>query len=74
MDKKVIDRLKHIVGVDGVLSTPEDLVAYSFDSTFMENLPDVVVLPTSTEQVSEMIKLGAETRTPIIPRASGIPP
>ena len=60
-----------IVGKEGVLYTPEDLAVYSYDGTFAEGRPDVVVLPETTEQVSQVVKLAAETRTPMVPRGMG---
>jgi glycolate oxidase len=71
MDKAIIETLAEIVGKEGVLCTPEDLAVYSYDGTFAEGLPDVVALPQSTEQTAEIIKLAAETRTPVVPRGMG---
>ena len=36
-----------------------------------DHVPDVVVLPESTEQVVEIVKLANRTKTPIVPRAAG---
>jgi glycolate oxidase len=71
MDGRLIDRLRKIIGIEGVLCTPEDLAAYSYDGTFAEGLPDVVVLPASVEQVSEVVRLAAQTRTPVVARGMG---
>ena len=71
MKRGVIDRLVSIVGVDGVLATLEDLTVYSYDGTFAEWMPDIVVLPRTTEQTAEIVKLAAETNTPIVPRGMG---
>jgi glycolate oxidase len=71
MDDKLIGRLVKIMGKSGVLSTPEDLAVYSYDGTFVEGRPDVIVLPETTEQVSRVVTLAAETRTPLVPRGMG---
>ena len=71
MDKKIIEHLVNVVGKEYVLSTPEDLAVYSYDGTFAESSPDVVVLPATTEQVSEVVKLAAEARIPIVTRGMG---
>src|SRR5215218_2981143 len=34
-------------------------------------VPDVVVLPTSTEQISEVVRLANRERLPVVPRAGG---
>ena len=67
----MIDRLKRIAGKDAVLTTPEDLAAYSYDGTFAEGMPDVVVLPQTTEQTAEIVKAAAETHIPIVARGMG---
>jgi glycolate oxidase len=71
MDTKLIDRLAGVVGKANVLQTPEDLAVYSYDGTFAEGSPDVVVLPANTEQVSQVVMLAAEARVPIVPRGMG---
>ena len=76
MDQKTFSELETIVGKAGVLHTPEDLAVYSYDGTFEELCPDLVVLPESTEQVSRVVQLAARERIPVVARgmASGPPP
>lgn len=71
MDNRLVDGLIKVVGKDGVLRTEEDLAAYSYDGTFAEGRPDLVVLPQTTEQVSRLVKLVADARTPLTPRGMG---
>ena len=52
MNKSLLYELEKIAGKGGVLTTPEDLAVYSYDGAFDQGCPEVVVLPTSTEQVS----------------------
>jgi glycolate oxidase len=74
LSQATIKQLRQIVGRDGVLDSPEDLVAYSFDGTFAEHRPDVAVLPTTTEQVSRVLALAGREHIPVVPRgmASGL--
>ena len=74
IDQSIVKRLRKIVGKDGVLDSPEDLASFSIDSTFAEREPDVVVLPTTTEQVSQVVQLAVKENLPIVPRgmASGL--
>lgn len=74
LSRSIVKRLRDIVGRDGVLTSPEDLVAYSFDGTFAEHRPDVVVLPTTTGQVSQALTLANRELIPVVPRgmASGL--
>ena len=72
LEKKVISQLRKIVGKDAVLTSKEDLNAYSYDgTTTWAHVPDVVVLPTTTEQVSQILKLADENKIPVTPRGAG---
>jgi len=67
----IFAELEQITGKDGILHTPEDLAVYSYDGTFAEHRPDVVVLPRTTEQVSQIVKLAARERIPLVTRGMG---
>jgi glycolate oxidase len=74
IDKAILKELWAIVGKKHVLTEPEDLVAYSYDGTFAEHRPEIVVRPDSTEQVSEVMKVAWREEIPVVPRgmASGL--
>ena len=58
MEKQlVIHRLKEIVGQKYVLSSDMDLALYSYDASLERAMPDVVVLPDTTEEVSKIMAL-----------------
>lgn len=77
VDSHVVDRLRGIVGEDGVLTdkaslfnrarVPAPFPVHRWD----EYLPDVVVLPRTAQQVSAVVKLANEYRIPVVPRAGG---
>jgi len=72
IEKKVVSKLEKIVGKGAVLTSKEDLHAYSYDgTTTWAHMPDVVVLTTTTEQVSRILKLANEKRIPVTPRGAG---
>jgi glycolate oxidase len=72
ISSKVIDALREIVGVDGLISHPQELLVYECDAFTMEkNLPQVVVLPRSTDEVVRIVKLCAAEKLPFIPRGAG---
>jgi glycolate oxidase len=72
MDKpELIERLQKIVGPANVLSSAMDLALYSYDASLDKALPDVVVLPDSTEQVSQVMALAYREKIPILGRGSG---
>ena len=74
IDKKILKEWQKIVGKEHVLTSPEDLVAYSYDGTFAEQKPDVVVRPDSTEQVSQVMQVAWREEIAVVPRgmASGL--
>jgi glycolate oxidase len=68
----LVDRLRTIVGAAGMLSTPSDLIVYECDGyTIEKNRPDVVVFPTSTEQIVQIVRTCNEFGVPFLPRGAG---
>src|ERR687888_601964 len=66
------DRLRAVVGPGALLASPSDLLVYECDGyTIEKNRPDVVVFPTSTEQVVEIVKVCNELNVPFLPRGAG---
>src|SRR5438105_8580147 len=64
--------LRTIVGRDAVLTSPSDLLVYECDGyTIEKNKPDVVVFPTTTEQVVQIVKVCKEYGVPFLPRGAG---
>ena len=71
---EIIEDLKKIVGERNVICDPESLEAYSHDEVAEKEyakMPDVVVKPTSTEQISEIMKLANKHMIPVTPRGAG---
>ena len=68
MDSAVIEQLEQTIGAEKVLSSPVDLIAYSFDGTFEQHLPDVVVLPETNEDVSAVVRIASQHDVPVVPR------
>ncbi len=68
----LIERFRTILGPEGVLTSPSDLLVYECDGfTIAKNKPDVVVFPTSTEDVVQIVKICKELDTPFLPRGAG---
>ncbi|HEY63909.1 MAG TPA: FAD-binding protein [Caldilineae bacterium] len=63
--------LQDILGPEAVLSQPEELITYSYDATWAEGIPDVVVNPTTTEQVAAVLRIADRERIPVVPRGAG---
>ncbi len=69
--EQLVDVLRAIVGADAVLATPDEKLVYEYDASFDVHAPDVVVLPTTTEQVSQIVRLAATTGIPLTARGAG---
>ncbi len=68
----LIDRLRDIVGAGALLTTPSDLLVYECDGyTIEKNRPDVVVFPTTTEQVAGIVRVCNDLDVPFLPRGAG---
>lgn len=69
--KKAIAKLESILGTDKVFSNVEERICYSFDGTKQKRLPDVVVKPVCTEDVSTIVKIANEFGVPVYTRGAG---
>src|SRR5262249_4609881 len=64
--------LRAVVGDSGLLADRDELLVYECDGfTIEKNVPDVVVFPTSTGQVVEVVKLCNRFEVPFVPRGAG---
>lgn len=71
LDSRIIDQLRQIVGKDQVSTEKADLICYSYDATQQKFLPDVVVHPQTTEQISRIMRLANTEKVPVFPRGAG---
>ena len=67
----MVRELGKIVGRDNVLHHPEDLLVYEYDGSIDRSMPQVVVLPANTEEVSRVVAVGYRHGIPIVGRGSG---
>jgi glycolate oxidase len=67
----VLKELKSIVGPANFSTAPEELVVYSYDATQRDSLPWAVVRPSSSGEISEILRLANRERFPVVPRGAG---
>jgi glycolate oxidase len=68
----LLDRLRPIAGSEGLLTERSDLKVYECDGfTIEKNQPDVVVFPTTTEQIVRIVKVCNELGVPFLARGAG---
>jgi glycolate oxidase len=74
MKQDFLNKLISIVGKERCKSSPEDLLSYSYDASIHEFMPEAVVLPKSTDEVSRIMKLCSVNNVYVTPRgaASGL--
>lgn len=69
---EIIQELRSIVGEPWCLTSPADLMAYSFDATpLYQRVPGVVVLPASTAEVSAVMKVAHAHKISVYTRGAG---
>ncbi|MBX3444055.1 MAG: FAD-binding protein [Planctomyces sp.] len=68
----LVRRLREIVGDEGLIAGQDELLVYECDGYIVEKRrPDVVVFPTSTEQVVSIVLACNEFGIPFVPRGAG---
>jgi glycolate oxidase len=68
----LLSQLRAIVGPDALISNEDELLVYECDGYVVEKrMPDVVVFPTSTEQVAAIVRACNEHDVPFVPRGAG---
>jgi glycolate oxidase len=69
---RIVRELEKIVGPNAVIHTEEELRVYECDgATIFRALPDMVVLPATTHQVAEIVKVCHREQIYFVPRGAG---
>ena len=72
IDERTIASLRQIVGPNNLITDHDTLENYSHDETpLYKSMPEVVLKPTSTDQVSQVMKLAFDLNIPVTPRGGG---
>ena len=71
LSQAVKNELKAIVGEGRYFDNQEDLLMYSYDAFMVKGVPEAVLLPVSTEEVSKIMKVASRERIPVTPRGAG---
>jgi glycolate oxidase len=67
-----VDRLREIVGADGVLDHQSELLVYECDAFVLEKRqPLVATFPRTTQDVARIVKLCVARGVPFMPRGAG---
>ena len=71
MEQSFIKELAKIVGRENILFSKKDLLAYAYDATQHQEMPEAIVFPSSTAEVSAVMKAANRERIPTVPRGAG---
>jgi glycolate oxidase len=72
MDRAFLDELRQVVGDDGLLQDPLELLTYECDAlSHLRESPAAVVLPASAAQIQGVVRLCARHGVPFVPRGHG---
>jgi D-lactate dehydrogenase len=67
----VIDKLAGFVGEDHILTSPSDCIAYSFDNSKLQAIPQAVILADGSEPLEKVVALCYEHKIPLVARGRG---
>ena len=69
---ETLQRLRELLGDDGVLTDPVALSAYGIDETEESDFrPEAVALPTTADQVADVLRLAGQVGFAVTPRGGG---
>jgi len=71
VDKEVFEELCGTIGRECVFDSIEERECYPLDVTNVKSIPDLVVMPHSTEQVSSILSIANKHNIPICTRGAG---
>ena len=72
LSKEIKQKLINIVGSENFDDSQVGKLVYSYDATpKFQSMPDAVIAPRTTKEVSDIVKICNEHTIPIVPRGSG---
>lgn len=71
IDQEIAGLLRQAVGADALLDKPDQLGHFAQDATQLSRVPELVVQPTTTGQIQELMRLANAYRFPVTPRGLG---
>ncbi len=73
IDKDVFEELCSAIGRECIFDSIEERERYSFDAANLKSMPDLVIMPRSTEQVSAILSIANKHNIPICTRGVVLP-
>jgi glycolate oxidase len=71
LDTPIKNEFLAIVGPDQYRDRPEEMACYAYDAFVVEAVPDAVIFPKTTREVSGILKIASRHRIPVTGRGAG---
>ncbi|MCF6246637.1 MAG: FAD-binding protein [Desulfobacula sp.] len=71
LDENIKNQLLTIINPERYLDQPEALACYAYDAFVEESLPDAVIFPKTTNEVSGILKIASQFKVPVTARGAG---
>ena len=71
LNSSFIKAIENILNKDQILTDPADVWSYGYDNSRRHSVPDIVVQPSSHEQVHKIVELCNEYKISLTPRGRG---
>ncbi|MBU2936593.1 MULTISPECIES: FAD-linked oxidase C-terminal domain-containing protein [Pacificibacter] len=69
---ELVSKLRAVLGAQGVIDAPEEVKAYECDALAAYRCPPLVaVLPSTTEEVAQVLRICSQMGVPVVPRGAG---
>ena len=68
---KLLKSLQGVVGEKNVVYHHDDLLVFEYDGSIDRGMPNAVVFPNSTDEVSSVVKLARSAGVPVVGRGTG---
>jgi D-lactate dehydrogenase len=66
-----VSALRNALGGDGLLTDASECLAYGYDNSRRQGMPQAVALPTTSEQVQALVRIARGAKLPIVARGRG---
>jgi len=71
MHTQIISQLREVVGPENISTARAELACVSYDGTAQEYLPEVVVWPSTVEEVCRIMAIAHREKLPVVARGAG---
>ncbi|HKI49078.1 MAG TPA: FAD-binding protein, partial [Desulfobacteria bacterium] len=71
ISKALLKEISGIVGNKNSTTTQKGMAEFAADATKIAHMPDVVVFPENSEQISRILRLATENGFAVVPRGAG---